>query len=81
MKQDSGPISVKSPTWNETKSMDRGRNNGSPVVRGYQKLGRTTKDDDSSSLKDYHTIWEYFSSFVFVVLFCLNLGHITTTYI
>ena len=54
------------------------------VVRSsedYQKLGRTTKDDDSSSPMDYHTIWEYFSNFVFVMLFCLNLGHMTTTYI
>ena len=57
------------------------RNSGSPVVRGLPKLGWTTKDDDSSSLMDYHNIWEYFSDFVFVMLFCVNLGHMTTTHI
>ena len=31
----------------------------------YQKVGRTTKDDVSSSPMDYHNILEYFSNLVF----------------
>ena len=48
----------------------------------YQKFSRTTKDDDSSSpMEHFGIFFKYFSNFAFVMLFCLNLGHMTTTYI
>ena len=34
----------------------------------YQKLGQTTKDNDSSSPMDYPNIWEYVSFFFHVIL-------------